>query len=79
MKVFKLTVMIVDHDGLDNDLDVVDALENGRFANRCISPNVMAIESREIGEWDDDNPLNYPGAQRQHNEFERLFAEPEKS
>ena len=77
MKVFKLTVMIIDHDGLYDELAVQSALENGRFGNRCISPTVIEIETRDIGEWQDSNPLNF--ARTQHEEFKRLFAEPEKS
>jgi hypothetical protein len=77
MKVFKLTVMIIDHDDLGKDSAVIEELEGGRFANRCISPTVIDIESREIGEWEDNNPLN--SIHSQHIEFKRLFAEPEKS
>jgi hypothetical protein len=57
MQVHKLTVIVIDHDELGPD-GVKEALENGRFANRCISPDVMSVESVDIGEWSDDNPLN---------------------
>jgi hypothetical protein len=72
MQVHKMTVMVIDHDELGAESASAE-LEAGRFGNRCISPDVMAIESREIGEWDDDNPLNGCGRSA---EFERLFAEP---
>lgn len=73
MKVYKLTVMVIDHDEIGDD--VVDELENGRFANGCISPDVMGFESREIGEWDDDCALNGIGRKE---EFARLFGSEEK-
>lgn len=72
MKVFKLTVMVIDHDELGSAEAVSQELENGRFGNRCIRPEVMATEERDIGEWEDDNPLNY--RDRTKAEFERLFA-----
>ena len=70
MQVHKLTVIIIDHDELGPD-GVKIELENGRFANRCISPNVMSVESVDIGEWDDDNPLNR--LDTQEAEIKRLF------
>ena len=71
MKVYKVTLLIVDHDALGSD-DIATTLENARYPNRCISPDVMAIESRDIGEWRDDHPLNY--RDKIKSEFERLFA-----
>ena len=70
MKVYKLVVMVIDHDAVES---VKNELENGRYANRCISPRVMSEESVDIGEWEDDNPLNFHN--KQAEEFERLFPE----
>jgi hypothetical protein len=70
MQVHKLTVMIIDHDELGAD-GVIEALENGRFGNRCISPHVMESASVDIGEWTDDCALN--SASRSGDEFQRLF------
>lgn len=61
--------MIIDHDNIGDD--IVVELENGRFANRCISPNVISFDSVDIGEWDDDNPLN--NQKTAETEFNRLF------
>jgi hypothetical protein len=47
---------VIDLDGLGED-GVIDAIENARYPNRCIRPDVQRIESREI-EWSDDHPLN---------------------
>lgn len=68
MKVYKLTVMIIDHDNIGDG--VVFELENGRFANRCIHPKVTGFESVDIGEWSDDHPLN---EKESEVEFNKLF------
>lgn len=71
MKVFKVELMITDHDKVGED-GIISMLENTKFANWSISPTVMAIESREI-EWTDDHPLNkFPTMKAA---FEELFAE----
>lgn len=69
MKVYKLIVMIIDHDNIKDD--VVFELENGRFANHCINPNVISFESVDIGEWSDDHPLNK--TEIAEAEFNKLF------
>lgn len=71
VKVYKLTVMVLDHDELGAD-EIARVLHDQRYPNHCINPVVMACEGREIGEWDDDHPLN-TGAQ--DAEFARLFGE----
>jgi hypothetical protein len=35
------------------------------------NPKVMSIESREIGEWYDEHPLNYATKQKEY--FDKLF------
>ncbi len=57
MQVHKLTVVVIDFDEIGPD-GVKEALETGRYANGCISPDVVAIKSVDIGQWSDDNPLN---------------------
>ncbi len=69
MKVYKLTVMVLDHDEVGDGISSV--IENTRYPNRCISPTVVEVESREIGPWNDGNPLNQLSAWRE--EFRRLF------
>lgn len=63
MKVYKLTVMIIDFDQTGGE-EIVTELENANYSNDCISPSVMAIEERDIGEWDDDHPLNKSGNEK---------------
>ena len=57
MKVYRLTVLVVDHDDIGAQ-EVKDVLENARYPNRCMSPEVLEIETREV-EWTDEHPLNY--------------------
>jgi hypothetical protein len=71
MKVFKIELLVIDFDGLGED-GVRDALENARYPNRCISPDVKAIDTRDV-EWSDDHPLNKRTTA--DAEYRRLFAE----
>ena len=57
MNVMKLEVIVLDMDGLGAD-GVKEAIENARYPNHCISPEVKEIDVRDIGEWSDDHPLN---------------------
>jgi hypothetical protein len=57
MKVHKVVLTVIDFDGLGQQ-GVIDALETARYPNRCIAPSVMAIDTRDCGEWRDDHPLN---------------------
>ncbi len=63
--------MVIDFDELGAD-DVVSELENARFPNDCVSPQVMSIETCDIGEWHDDHPLN--GRDTSDAAFDALFA-----
>ena len=71
MKVYKLEVLIIDFDEVGEE-GIIGVLENANYPNDCISPEVKKIESREIGEWDDDNPLN--NTDTADEEYERLFS-----
>ena len=57
MNVYKVELLIIDHDGLGAE-GIREALEETRYPNRCIMPHVKNIESRDIGEWTDEHPLN---------------------
>lgn len=70
MKVHKLEVFIIDFDEVGAN-EIKEILENGRYPNRCISPEVKSIESRDIGEWDDNHPLNHRDTCEA--EYKRLF------
>lgn len=71
MKAYKLEILIVDHDQCGAD-EIKSVIENQRYPNWCISPNVMSITERDIGEWHDDHPLNKYGTMARH--YTDLFA-----
>ena len=74
MKAYKVVLLIVDHDGIGDDIK--STIENHRYPNHCLDPRVMSIESAEIGEWHDGHPLNFKSSQAE--EFKRLFPEPKE-
>lgn len=71
MKVYKIEVMVVDLDQI-GEQEIKDVIENTRYPNRCISPEVKKIESRDIGEWHDEHPMNLQD--KAEAEYQRLFA-----
>jgi hypothetical protein len=70
MKIHKLTILIVDHDNL-GAAGVKTELENANFANDCIWPRVVEVDTRDV-EWSDDHPLN--NSKTRDAEFHRLFS-----
>ena len=71
MNVYKVELMIIDHDGIGEE-SIKQVLENVKYPNWCISPNVMAIESRDIGEWHDGHILNK--TRLREDEYKRIFS-----
>lgn len=57
-KVYRMEVMVVDHEGLDVD-SVIYEVEKSKYAHI----RVLDLESKSV-EWDDDNPLNHADTQR---------------
>lgn len=70
MKAYKFELLIVDHDRLGAD-QIKSVIENQRYPNYCISPYVMEIKERDIGEWEDSHPLNL--FSKMKDEYDRLF------
>ncbi len=70
MKVYKLVVMVIDHDAVGAD-GIAEELHCANYGNDCIAPKVMSCEERDIGKWEDSNPLNH--RDEQAGEFKRLF------
>jgi len=70
MKVYKVELMIIDFDGLGAN-EIQSVIENQKFPNRCIFPDVMDISERDIGEWSDDHPLN--NTRTSASEYRKLF------
>lgn len=57
MKAYKLEVLVIDLDKI-GEQQIKSAIENTHYPNHCISPEVIAVHERDIGEWSDDHPLN---------------------
>lgn len=70
MKAYKVEILIIDFDKLGAE-GIKEELENTRYANDCISPDVKNIQEVDLGEWDDDHPLNNPDTCDE--EYKRLF------
>lgn len=68
-QVHRVVLLIIDHDVVGSE-GVQDVIEDARYPNRCISPEVMSIETVEV-EWTDEHPLNYHD--KTEAEFARLF------
>ena len=72
MKVYKLELLILDFDNVGDDIPNI--IENQKYPNDCISPNVISTESREY-EWKGDlDPLNQLATRDQT--FKDLFSNP---
>lgn len=56
MKAYKVELLIIDFDQCGDEIEGI--IENANYPNDCISPNVLSIKEADIGEWDDDHPLN---------------------
>jgi hypothetical protein len=53
MKAYKVEVLVLGFEDMSED-DIVYFIENIKH----LYPTVMSIQSKEIGEWNDDHPLN---------------------
>ena len=74
MKIHRIVLYVVDFDGLGAE-GVKQELENTRFANDCISPDIAEVQTRDIGEWSDAHPLNHRATAQATREA--LFASPQ--
>jgi len=71
MNVHKIVMTVIDFEGLGLKR-VISTIEKTRYANDCINPTVLSGETRDIGEWSDDHPLN--SVDTYDAEIERLFS-----
>jgi hypothetical protein len=72
MKAYKIELLIIDHDEI-GQAEIKDVLENTKYPNYCISPDVKKIIEADIGDWTDENPLNRLSSCE--TEYERLFSD----
>lgn len=69
MKVYRMTVMFIDFDGIGPD-SACSTIEDVRLPNHTINGVVMDIDEREV-EWTDNHPLNNRGTRS--DAFDKLF------
>ena len=55
---------------------MVSVIENQKYPNHCIHPDVKSIETVDVGEWGDDHPLNLNATSEA--EYQRLFGSVKK-
>ena len=65
MNAYRITMLVIDHEE-SGPADAVSSLESARHVNA----SVLSVESADIGEWDDDHPLN--STEEQAGEIARL-------
>ena len=70
MKAYKVELLIIDFDELGKD-EIKDVIENTKYPNYCINPEVMKIQVSNIGKWTDEHPLNHTETCKE--EYKRLF------
>ena len=70
MKAYKIEILVIDFDGLSEE-GILREIENARYANDCITPQVKEITCRDIGQWTDDHPLNKQVTSEE--EYRRIF------
>lgn len=73
MKAMKVELLIIDFDEIGEE-EIKSVIENTKYPNRCIYPDVQNIETVDVGEWSDDHPLNL--LDKQKEEYKRLFVTP---
>lgn len=57
MKAHRLELLIIDFDEVGAE-DIKTIIENAHYPNRCIAPEVLGIQTVDIGDFHDDHPLN---------------------
>lgn len=70
MKVYKVELLIIDFDEIGEE-SIKETIENQKYPNYCISPSVMNICCEDVGEWDDDHPLNKSSTSKDY--YNNLF------
>lgn len=69
-KAYKVELLIIDHEQIGID-EIWRVIENTKYPNHCITPDVKRISGESIGEWSDEHPLNHKATALA--EYERLF------
>ena len=70
VKVYKIELLIVDHDNVGAE-DIRTLIEDARYPNHCLSPQVKKMTESEI-DWHDEHPLNMRDTANE--EYKRIFS-----
>lgn len=71
INVYKIELMIIDFDEVGED-EIKAIIEDSKYPNHCISPEVKSIAYRTIDWKDDNHPLNKTATADQF--YQQLFA-----
>ena len=67
MKAYKMELLVLDFQDSEED-DVKYLIES----NKYLTINILSTKSKQIDDWDDDNPLNNTDTQK--DEIDRIFS-----
>ena len=70
MKAYKVELLIIDFDEI-GEKEIRYQIENTRYSNDCISPQIKSVKGTDIGEFHDNHPLNLKSTCDE--EYNRLF------
>ena len=71
MKAYKLEILIVDHDEVGQD-KIIQFIENNTHPDYCLLPEVMRVDSADIGKWHKSHPLHFLNKNKKA-EYQKLF------
>jgi hypothetical protein len=70
MKVMRVEMFFIDFDEIGED-EAKSVIENTKYPNRCMYPEVKKVDVVDIGEWSNDHPLN--NSKTCDEEYKRIF------
>lgn len=69
MKAFKIELLVIDFENVGSDIPRM--IEDQKYPNYCIAPKVMSVQEADIGEWNDDHPLNKRRSKKEY--YDTIF------
>ncbi len=70
MKAYKIEILVIDFEDCGEE-QIKDMIEEVKYPNYAIAPQIMGVEEADIGEWTDNHPLNLKTTIK--DEYSRLF------
>jgi hypothetical protein len=72
MKAYKIEILVIDHEEVGPE-QIKEYIEDAKFPNYCFGLKVKNMIEKEIGEFNDDHPLNKKVTCE--DEYKKLFGE----